>query len=393
MNNWNTLPFSDIADFKNGLNFKSGEAGYALKMLGVGDFRNRSFLDQVDKMSTVHTEKEIDSSYYLQDGDLVFVRSNGNKTLVGRCMLVRNSKEKISFSAFTIRARLIKPDVLPDFVNLLMQAGALKKELKKDGRGTNISNLNQGMLSKVQIPLISTKQQKEILNFFNNWDQVIEKTEALIDAKEHQFGWLVTKLINKSGHKKKQISNFMTEISTRNRDNKIERVLSITNHSGFALPENLFKRRVASADVTNYKIVKKGQYAYNPSAINTGSIGRLDNWSDGIISPMYIVFALDEKVVDSDYFLHWLSSSEAKQKIKKSVQGSVRKMVSYDDLGAIPICLPNISIQRNIANILNTAQQEINLLKKLAERYRTQKHGLMQKLLSGEWQIKNLGAT
>ena len=67
----------------------------------------------------------------------------------------------------------------------------------------------------------------------------------------------------------------------------------------------------------------------------------------------------------------------------------MRETVSFGDLGAIPICLPELSVQQNIANTLNTAQQEITLLKKLADQYRTQKRGLMQKLLSGEWPIKN----
>lgn len=127
----------------------------------------------------------------------------------------------------------------------------------------------------------------------------------------------------------------------------------------------------------------------NPSRINVGSIARLDDWDDGILSPMYTVFKLDHKMADSDYFLHLLSSSEAKQRIKKSAQGSVRETVSFADLGAIPICLPELSVQQNIANTLNTAKEEINLLKKLADQYRTQKRGLMQKLLSGEWHIKN----
>ena len=60
---------------------------------------------------------------------------------------------------------------------------------------------------------------------------------------------------------------------------------------------------------------------------------------------MYTVFKLDEKVAGSDYFLHWLSSSEAKQRIKKSTQGSIRETVSFGDLGAIPIYLPELPDQ------------------------------------------------
>jgi len=227
-----------------------------------------------------------------------------------------------------------------------------------------------------------------IVSILDEWGRMIEKTEVLIDAKERQFRWLVTRLINKSCHKKKRISNFIEEISKRNRGNEIDRVLSVTNHSGFVLPEDQFERRVASTNVTNYKIIQKGQYAYNPSRINVGSIARLDKWCNGILSPMYTVFQLNEKDLDTDYFLHWLSSSEAKQRIKKSAQVSVRETVKFGDLGAITINLPELPVQHNIANKLNTAKKEIDLLNQLVDQYRSQKHGLMQKMLSGEWYLK-----
>ena len=55
----------------------------------------------------------------------------------------------------------------------------------------------------------------------------------------------------------------------------------------------------------------------------------------------------------------------------------------------LPVSIPNLEKQKEIVALLNTAQQEIKLFKKLANQYRTQKRGLMQKLLSGKWHIKN----
>lgn len=386
---WPETAFGDIADFKNGLNFRSDEKGHTIKVLGVGDFQQRSTLDQVDEISEIHTEKEIDKSYHLKDGDLVFVRSNGNKALVGRCMLINTNGQIISYSGFTIRARITSKNIKPEFINLLMQGGLLKNVLKRDGRGTNISNLNQGILSKLPIPTPKLEEQSEILDVFAYWDRAIEVTESLITAKQKQFEWLTTRLINQSGSKKTLLSDFVTEVSTRNRGGQIERVLSVTNRNGFVLPEDQFERRVASADVSNYKVVERGQYAYNPSRINVGSIARLNDWDNGILSPMYTVFKLDNKKIDSDYFLHWLSSTEAKQRIRNSAQGSVRETVSFGDLGSIPMALPSIPEQKSIAHTLNTAQGEIKLLQALAEKYRTQKRGLMQKLLSGQWRLSD----
>lgn len=257
------------------------------------------------------------------------------------------------------------------------------------GTSNSMKNITKSELLTLPVLIPPFLEQKRIASFLECWDNAIEKTEALIAAKEKQFEWLTSSVINRAGHKRKATSNLMSEVSKRNKNSAIERVLSVTNHSGFVLPEEQFERRVASANVSNYKVVGKGQYAYNPSRINVGSIARLDGWENGILSPMYVVFKLDTTKVCSDYFLHWLNSSEARQRIKNSAQGSVRETVSFKDLGAIEIPLPEMETQKGITYKLNLAQREISLLKKTLEQYRIQKRGLMQKLLTGEWQVGN----
>ena len=254
--------------------------------------------------------------------------------------------------------------------------------------GSKMPRADWDYVSRVSFQVPSLPEQQAIAETLQTWDTAIEKTEKLITEKEKQFEWLVRNLINKSGYTIKQLSNFISEVSKRNRKGKIDQVLSVTNHRGFVLPEDQFKRRVASVDLSNYKIVRKGEYAYNPSRINVGSIARLDLWEIGVLSPMYIVFKLDDKVANSDYFLHWLSSSEAKQRIRIKAQGSVRETVGFEDLTSIPIALPNVKTQGHVAKTLNAARHEIGLLKSCVRHRRMQKHGLMQKLLTGEWRVK-----
>jgi type I restriction enzyme S subunit len=121
-----------------------------------------------------------------------------------------------------------------------------------------------------------------------------------------------------------------------------------------------------------------------------GSIARLDSWDDGVLSPMYVVFGLDETKVDSDYFLHWLNSHEARQRIKNSAQGSVRETVSFSEFAAITIPLPGTARQSAVAHYLNALREEIDLLGQSVEAYKTQKRGLMQKLLTGQWRLNAL---
>ena len=253
--------------------------------------------------------------------------------------------------------------------------------------GVAVKHLHLVDLRKILIMVPPLIEQKKIAKILRTWDDAIEKVEKLIKLKKRRVQYIWASLINKAGHERKPISSIATEMSNRNKNGAVSRVLSVTNKNGLVLPEEQFQRRVASEDVSNYKIVQKGEYAYNPSRINVGSIARLDIHDEGILSPMYVTFALDLKNINSDYFLIWLSSSEARQRIVRSAQGSVRDSVGFSDLSSIKIPLPNLEKQNKIVDVLNVLKSEIYCLQNKVEVLKSQKHGLMQKLLTGQWRV------
>ena len=247
----------------------------------------------------------------------------------------------------------------------------------------NGRNLKQ---QRVLLPNIQT--QRKTAEMLDSWDKSIELGRQLIAAKERHYAHELSRLISRGRHRSCHVGTFAREISERNRGGNDARVLSVTNSRGFVLPEEQFERRVASADLSNYKVVRRGQYAYNPSRINVGSIARLDAWDDGVLSPMYVVFGVDESKINSDYLLHWLDSHEARERIKKSAQGSVRETVSFSELAALSIPLPDIAKQTSIARYLNALREEITTLANYLEALKQQKRGLMQKLLTGQWRVR-----
>ena len=248
--------------------------------------------------------------------------------------------------------------------------------------------INGTNLKRQRVPLPSFSLQQEIASLLSTWDTAIQKTEQLFAAKERHYSRELSRLISRGQHPHTHVDTFAEEVSARNRGGNEARVLTVTNSRGFVLPEDQFERRVASADLSNYKIVRRGQYAYNPSRINVGSIARLDGWDDGVLSPMYVVFRLDDAKINSDYFLHWLNSHEARQRIKNSAQGSVRETVSFSEFAAITIPLPDTNTQSAIARYFNALRKEIDLLGQSVAALKTQKRGLMQKLLTGAWRLK-----
>ena len=74
---------------------------------------------------------------------------------------------------------------------------------------------------------------------------------------------------------------------------RVKNVLSVTNSRGFISQEEYFEGTVHSQNISNYKIVRKNQFAYNPSRINVGSIDILTAYDEGALSPMYVVFEVN----------------------------------------------------------------------------------------------------
>ena len=238
---------------------------------------------------------------------------------------------------------------------------------------------------KVHVPPLL--EQRKIAEILRTWDEAIERLETETSLKETAHSGYVKRLIHDPQCQRQRLRDHLQHVSHRNLAQKIERVLSVTNSAGFVLAEDQFAHRIASADLSNYKIVQRGQYAYNPARINVGSIARLDRWANGVLSPMYVVFQVKPSL-DSDFFCHWLFSAEARQRIRLAAQGSVRETVSFDDLGSLPLPLPPLDHQRAVARFLNESQREIKLLRQLTQKHQRQKRGLMQKLLTGKWRFK-----
>ena len=327
--------------------------------------------------------------FFLKPGDFLISRSN-TLDKVGRVGVFRGGLDNCSYPDLMMRFRPLLQKVDPNYLEVYLKSELVVKYIQQHATGTSgsMKKINQGTVESIPVLLPSIQEQKEIAEISAVWDAAIKKTEQLITAKDSHYTHELSRLISMGHHPRSHIGTFSHEVSERNRGGNNARVLSVTNSRGFVLPEDQFERRVASADLSNYKIVTRGQYAYNPSRINVGSIARLDDWDMGVLSPMYVVFGLDNTKVISDYFLHWLDSHEANERIKNSAQGSVRETVSFTEFAAISIPTPSLDDQQAIASYLNAMREEITLLRKKTEKLRKQKRGLMQKLLTGQWRVK-----
>ena len=352
---------------------------------GVPFVQSRDVGGIIDVSSMQRTSPEIAAKYRrskIETGDILFsLRGN-----IGQSSLAPNELDGANIARGIARIRVGKKSDT-EFVRYVLQGPVLQKLIARNANGSTFRELSIEELRKLPIPDVSLPEQRKIAAILRTWDKALEKLNALRAAKVRRLDGLAAKLIHDEQVERLHLREFLKESSTRNRDEQVQRVLSVTNSAGFVLAEEQFAHRVASASLSNYKIVRRGQYAYNPSRINVGSIARLDAWDEGALSPMYVVFQV-QGGLDADFFGHWLRSAEARQRIALAAQGSVRETVNFGDLGSILVPVPTMDRQKAIAKALNAAQAEIGLLDDEIKAVTRQKRGLMQKLLTGEWRVE-----
>jgi type I restriction enzyme S subunit len=120
----------------------------------------------------------------LQERDILFVRSNGNRDLIGRTLYIAELSERITHSAFTIRARLTTEGTLPRFYAYLLRSEAIRQSLSAFGGGTNISNLNQQILDQLSVPFPPIQIQRKIVAILSAYDDLIENNLRRIKILE-----------------------------------------------------------------------------------------------------------------------------------------------------------------------------------------------------------------
>lgn len=169
------------------------------------------------------------------------------------------------------------------------------------------------------------------------------------------YGSLLKELCNKvfSNGSTVRLGDFIEEITTRNKSNSCENVLSVSNKMGFIKQSEQFEdRTVASENKSNYKVVTEGCFAYNPARINVGSIALLSTYKIGIISPMYVCFKT-KSALDSEYLNFYYQSGCFYKELQKKLEGSVRQCLTYENMSEILIPYIGIEEQKAIATTLN----------------------------------------
>ncbi len=396
---WGGLDLGNIMSFKNGLNYGKNDDGEEIKILGVGDFQKNFYLNTGDLNKIKYSD--LNENYLLENGDLIFVRSNGNKELIGRVLYCENIEEKVTYSGFTIRGRLDSNNFIDKYCAYYCSSNLVKKQYMRNGGGTNINNLSQEILSNVKITKPPIKEQEKIVTIISTFDRLIDLNEKLLNEKKIIKKGLMQQLL--TGKKKlkefeeqewKQIK--LNEILEKR--NKISEVTcelplySLTIEEGVTPKTERYNREflVKQSD-KKYKVVEYNDIVYNPANLRFGAIALNKNINSVLVSPIYeILFISDNEEYDVNFISQILTSSRQISIFATKAEGTLveRMAVKIDTFLNTYIKVPSTLVeQQAIANILTTADKEISLLEEKLEILKQQKKVLMQNLLTGKVRV------
>lgn len=181
-----------------------------------------------------------------------------------------------------------------------------------------------------------------------------------------------------------EIGRYIENISKKNKDLNIQHVVSVTKYNGIVDSLEYFDKQVFSKDISNYKIIKKDEFAYSTIHLNEGAIGYLKHCENAVLSPMYTVFKVRNDLVNN-YFLYNLLKSNKYINIYEMLgEGSVdrRSSIPFNKFKEIKVAMPPIEEQEKISSILSTVDEQIDNIDALIEKNKELKKGLMQTLLT-----------
>lgn len=175
------------------------------------------------------------------------------------------------------------------------------------------------------------------------------------------------------------LGDFIQPVDERNRDLKIDYLLGVSISKQF-IPSIA---NIVGTDLSSYKIVRTGQFAYGPVTSRNGekiSIALLRD-KDCIISSSYTVFeVVNKNALDPEYLMLWFSRPEFDRYARYMSHGSVREIFDWDELCKVELPVPSIDKQRSIVKAYQTITERIELKRRINDNLEAQTQALFDEL-------------
>lgn len=286
-------------------------------------------------------------------------------------------------------------DVLKlDALYLYQWLQAKKPEFERVAAGSTVKTIGLRYFQNLRIALPSIDEQAAVAHLLGTWDSAIETLVRLIASKNRMYSALVSRLIGSSAATdawpQKSIRDIALRVQ-RKSDGGDYPLLTISSASGFVRQDERYRRYMAGESAKSYTLLRAGEFAYNKGNSRRYEFGcayQLEGFKAALVPSIYVSFKFQEAVSDK-YMGHLFAADYLKPQLRSLVKTGVRNNgllnISPEEFMGTMVPVPPLGEQVRIAQALDAAKTEIELLGRRLDAMRAQKRGLMQKLLTGTW--------
>lgn len=336
-------------------------------------------VDQVKFFNRKVSSSNISGYYLLNNGDFAYNKSYSNGYPWGAIKRLNNYNQGVVSSLYICFRP--KNNIDSDYLEQYFETNKWYRQVSEisveGARNHGLLNIavNDFFETKHYIP--SIMEQAKIGQTLQLLDKKIELQTKKIETLK-LFKSYTKSEIFKNGNHVCKLGAILNKWNKKNKDGAINYVESISNKAGFIPQSEQFEdRNVASKNLRNYYVIKKGVFGYNPSRLNVGSLALKENDFISVVSPLYECFTTTQ---NNTYLFEWFNSNNFKKETFSKFEGGVRNTLNFNNLCDIPINLPDIETQNQYAKYFNKINFKISLEEqKLSELVKFKK-GLLQEM-------------
>jgi type I restriction enzyme S subunit len=366
----------------------------------------------IKKFKSFINENVALESKEIKKGDILFAGSGETVEEIGKAVAYLGDEKAFAGGDVII---LNTKNINVECLSYALEIDIVKKQKRVLGQGNSVVHIYSKDLAKLKLPIPPLSEQKAIADCLSTWDQAIEKQTALIAKKELSKKALMQQLLSgkrrlkgfevQKGTQKTEfgykipkdwkivnVSNLFIERSEKSNNQDEYPLFSLTIEKGLTEKTDRYERSFLLKDKENnqYKIVYPNDILFNPMNLRFGAIAKSEINIKVLVSGYYNVITTSNDSVNLNYFIELFKSPEFNNFYDRIAIGSLmeKKRVHLSNFIKLQVPLPSNEEQTAIANVLQCADEEIQLLKKNLNQLKEQKKGLMQVLLTGKKRLK-----
>ena len=292
---------------------------------------------------------------------------------------------------------LNKEKLVPEFLKSNFESPYFQNELL--ALCTGATRLYIGISEQRKIPFryCCTEEQTKIASFLSAVDekisQLTQKHALLSQYKQGMMQKLFSQQIRFKADDggefaewgKIQLKDVAERVTRKNKEDN-QNALTISAQMGLVNQQDYFSKQIASRDLSKYYLLHKGEFAYNKSysaGYPMGAIKRLKLYEKGVVSTLYICFALNDQL-NAEFFEHYVESGALVSELEKIAQEGARNHgllnISLQEFFEVSFVKPCLEEQIKIANFLSAIDQKIEVVAQQIEQAKTWKKGLLQQM-------------